>query len=525
MTDALFQILLSMTITGSIMILVVMLARVLLHKAPKTLTTFLWLLVFIRLLLLFSFQTPVSAFNLVPGLNKTEEILPEENVSALKPESSASEGQIPEGEGQIPGGTDTIPGEDRQTSADDFFTPRRVILLIWAAGVISFALYTLIRFLQLRKVLRVSVSLGQNVYEADELTTPFIYGIFQPKIFLPEGLGDSDRKYVLLHEKTHIHYFDTVFKFVGFLALMIHWFNPLVWIAFYLFTNDLEMACDERVMKYLNDACRADYAECIVNLSRGKRQPEYYPIAFLVADSKRRVKHITGFGKPSRIASAAVLIVMLLLTGCFMTDPMRSGTVPRFPLKVKGLQFGMSEEQCREILGEPVEISKVTDDPDSETTTICTYGDVDSLFGPCVFVRLYFEDQPIQYGDAEPFSLGLSRVVLSTKETDREVLYKKLNKVYGPLEGGETEFGKEIRKENSKAYQEYYWNKDTHYSKLSEDQQSILKTIIPDLAFETINRYRGLTQIEFGGVEESNCGIDIKAELGVILEKVKKRGE
>ena len=518
MATSLLRVFLTMTVSGSMMILVIMLARVLLQKAPKTLTTFLWLLVFIRLLLPFSFQTPVSALNLVPGLNKAEELLLDEKDSTLKPDNPASEGRIP-------GGTDTIPGENRQTLANDFFTPQHVILLIWTAGAVSFALYTLISFLQFRKKLQVSVALGQNIYEVDQLTTPFIYGVLQPKIFLPEGLSEKDRQYVLLHERTHIHYLDTVFKFIGFLALMFHWFNPFVWIAFYLFTNDLEMACDERVMRYLNEVNRADYAESIVNLSRRKNRIDYYPIAFLGADPKRRVKQITGSGKPSRIASAAVLIVMLLLTGCFMTDPMRSGTVPRFPLKVKGLQFGMSEEQCREILGEPVEISKATDNPDSETTTIYTYGDVDSLFGPCVFVRLYFEDQPIQYGDAGPFSLGLSRVVLSTKETDREVLYKKLNKVYGPLEGGETEFGKEIRKENSKAYQEYYWNKDTHYSKLSEDQQSILKTIIPDLAFETINRYRGLTQIEFGGVEESSCGIDIKAELGVILEKVKKRGE
>jgi hypothetical protein len=180
-------------------------------------------------------------------------------------------------------------------------------------------LYSIISIHALSRRLRGAVSLGENLYQTNNIKTPFVLGLFLPKIYIPTNLNDEERKYIILHEQTHIERRDHFIKFFAYLILCVHWFNPLVWAAFLLMGADMEMSCDERVLKKLGKEAKKAYSLSLLSLASGKRNIGGSPLAFGESGMKERVKNVLNFKKRSTVFTiVAVALVAVLVAGFAM---------------------------------------------------------------------------------------------------------------------------------------------------------------------------------------------------------------
>lgn len=193
--------------------------------------------------------------------------------------------------------------------------------VIWLIGMSAIAMYNLVLTVRLKKRIVGAVRLIDNVYLADGIDVPFTMGLLRPKIYLPSSLPEGEREYVILHERTHIRRCDYLFKLLAFAALMVHWFNPLVWAAFFVADKDMEMSCDESVMRHAGADIRIDYADSLLNMTTGRRLMAGTPVFFGFGDVKSRIKNILRYKKPVLgITIVAVAIAVAVGIG-IMANP------------------------------------------------------------------------------------------------------------------------------------------------------------------------------------------------------------
>lgn len=296
--STIFQEILQMTATASLCILAVLIIRLLLKKAPRIFSYALWSVVLFRLLCPFSFE---SVLSLIPSPRVVESTgqtgLPFQvstNIPAIDtPVNNYLGDHYYEGV--------TVP--------EGFSLDISLILAwIWLAGCFLLLGFSLLSFLRLRKKLRGAVWEEGNIYRAKGLETAFVLGIFRPKIYLPEGLSEKERRYILLHEQTHIRRRDYLIRLAAFLALCIHWFNPLVWLAFFISSRDMEMSCDEAVLKKLGNEVKKDYSTSLLSLASGRRWVGGTPLAFGEGDTKSRIKNVLSYRKPAFWVLIAAII-------------------------------------------------------------------------------------------------------------------------------------------------------------------------------------------------------------------------
>ena len=306
-----FQKALNMGIAASWLILAVVVLRFVLKKAPKRFRLMLWAIVGLRLVLPWSFK---SALSLIPSAETLPQGIMLERTPELNTGITALNNAI------NPGFTQAFMPETGSSA-----NPLQVLLpiasLIWLAGAAAMLIWALASWLRLRSRMRTAVRLEGNVYESEMAGGPFVLGLFRPRIYLPFGLGEADRGHVLAHEREHIRRGDQVVKLLGFLLLCLHWFNPLVWLAYALLCRDIELACDEHVVRNMGSGERADYSQTLLELSRPKRFVSVCPLAFGEAPVKSRVKSVLNYKKP---AFWLVLLAVAVCVGaavCFLTDP------------------------------------------------------------------------------------------------------------------------------------------------------------------------------------------------------------
>ena len=298
-----FTAVFNMTVTGSIVILCVLAARLLLKKAPRVFSRALWLVVLFRLLCPVTLTGPVSVLGLVdaPAAGGTIQYV-EPPVRA--PLETMYVGELPEQEAV----SSTAPVE---APVDWNLIASRV----WIAGVVALLGYGLLSYVNLKRRLRESVPLGVGIREADGISSPFVLG---RTIYLPANLNPEERSYILLHEQLHLRHGDPVVKLLFWLAVCLHWFNPLVWLSFFLCARDMELRCDEAVLGQLGGAIRSDYAQSLLNCAAGRRFVPA-PLAFGEGDTGRRVKFVLSWKKAKLwivIPGAVLCAAVLVLTGC-----------------------------------------------------------------------------------------------------------------------------------------------------------------------------------------------------------------
>lgn len=195
----------------------------------------------------------------------------------------------------------------------------QILFWVWLSGCAAMLLYSLISYSMLKRKLVAAVKLREGVYESEYVSSPFTIGILHPCIYVPFGLDDKRLQYVLGHEKAHLRFADHVWKAFGFAVLTLHWFNPLVWLAYALFCRDLELACDERVIKALSEAERIEYSQTLLDLTAKRHGIGASPLAFGEGDAKARIKSVLTYKKPKAALIVIAVLLTLLLTACSFT--------------------------------------------------------------------------------------------------------------------------------------------------------------------------------------------------------------
>lgn len=314
--------LLNMSLTASIAIVLLILLRFVLKKAPKVISYALWGIVLFRLLCPVSIGSTFSAFNLFETptedsgfITSVIEYVPTDIVHTEYPSVV-----VP-----VPGVSDAInealPQGEEQLRADPLEALVSIATYVWMAGVLGMGIYSVMSYVQLRRKLRVVVPLRENIFIADDIKSPFVVGLFRPKIYLPCNLGEQEQEYIILHEKHHIKRLDHVMKALAFMALAIHWFNPLVWVAFILAGKDMEMSCDEAVIRQVGSDVRADYSASLLTLATGRRIIAGTPLAFGEGDTKGRIHNLSKWKKPAVWIVILSVILCVVLAVCLMTNP------------------------------------------------------------------------------------------------------------------------------------------------------------------------------------------------------------
>ena len=309
----LVPILLNMSLTASVVIAAVLLMRLALRRAPRGFSCVLWLVVLFRLLCPVSLSTDISLLGLLdaPAAEATSHTTAVEYIPRDVVHTSDPVVVLP-----VPGAgeavTEALPRGEEQTAADPLEAPVAMAAWAWLLGAAAMAGWGGVSLIRLRRRLVGAVLLEKRVYLADHIDTPFVLGLFRPGIYLPAGLPEEERGYILLHERQHIRHLDHVVKLLAFLALCIHWFNPLVWLFFVLLGQDMEMRCDEAVMRELGADVRADYSASLLRLATGRKILAGAPLAFGEGDTRARVKNVLRWKEPKVwlviLAAAAVLI-------------------------------------------------------------------------------------------------------------------------------------------------------------------------------------------------------------------------
>lgn len=340
MSGEIFARVLDMSLTGSAVILAVLLARLLLKKAPKIFSYVLWGIVLIRLLCPVSVRAALSVLPQTPSVAQ-EYTLAEEDISPAQAGIAAyrAVGDVLNGGLGVQHIPTTAIGPEGNTHYVTSSWWEVWVLsgqYLWAAGMAGMALYGGVSLWRLKRKLRVSVPVEKNVFQADDISSPFVLGLVRPRIYLPLGLTAQEQEYILLHERHHIHRGDPVFKALSFLALTIHWFNPLVWLAFCLACQDMEMSCDEGVIRKLEPQARGDYAATLLSFATGRRPIMGAPLAFGEGDPAGRIRNLSQWKKPAVwvlvLGAAACLILGLTL----LTDPADKEPRELYLLPVQG---------------------------------------------------------------------------------------------------------------------------------------------------------------------------------------------
>ena len=314
--------LLNMSLTASVTVVLVILLRFALKKAPKVISYALWGIVLFRLLFPISIGSSFSVFNLFETptedsgfMTSVIEYVPTDIVHTEYPSVV-----LP-----VPGVSDVInealPQGEEQLRADPLEAPISFATYIWMAGVLVMGIYSAISYVQLRRKLRIIVPLRDNIFIADDIKSPFVVGLFRPRIYLPCNLSQKEQEYIILHEKHHIKRCDHIMKALAFLALAIHWFNPLVWVAFILAGKDMEMSCDEAVIRKVGTDVRADYSASLLTLATGRRIIAGTPLAFGEGDTKGRIHNLSKWKKPTVWIVIISVILCVGLTVCLITNP------------------------------------------------------------------------------------------------------------------------------------------------------------------------------------------------------------
>ena len=276
--DHIFSTVLRTSIHGSIVILAVLLLRLVLKKAPKKTICWLWVLAGIRLLL----PVPIeSAYSLQP-----------QQIHIALPANL-----------------------------------RTILAAIWIVLAVAIGLYSVFSYIHLRRKVMDAVKIPGG-WESDRIETAFVLGFIKPKIYIPTGMTVETREQILAHERTHLDKGDHWIKMIGFLALAVHWFNPLVWLSYILLCRDIEMACDERVVQFMELDERKTYSAALLRCSTSRAHYAACPVAFGEISVKYRIKSILNYRKPSFWISLAAIIAFLFVGVCLLTSPQTVVEVP-----------------------------------------------------------------------------------------------------------------------------------------------------------------------------------------------------
>ncbi|MBQ3182352.1 MAG: hypothetical protein IJB24_02625 [Clostridia bacterium] len=331
-----------MSLTASVVILAILLARLFMRRCPKIYSYLLWSIAGIRLCIPFSLESRLSIFNL---FNKTET-------------------QIQSTVGAPVGNAVTAEPAD----------PYKLIGIIWLAGMLALIIYGIFTYYRLQHKLKVSFPMGDGVYGVEGLSSPFVMGFFDPKIYIPLGLDKETESYVLMHERTHLKRGDHLIKLLAFGLLCVHWFNPFCWLAFIFMSRDMEMSCDERVLG--SGDISTDYSTALLSFAQNKRFPSPGPLCFGEVSVKRRIKNILSWKKPAffiTVISVILCVTVFVVCAC---DPVEDELPEPTETKTEEVEAKVpdtsADTSADTTTADTTTADTTTEDTTVETTTVET---------------------------------------------------------------------------------------------------------------------------------------------------------
>jgi len=301
--EAVFIKLLNMSITASWIVLTVIVIRVLLSRSPKNICCILWALVGVKLICPFSFK---SVFSLIPS----NEIVPENLLY-----SSMTNTNQPITETTFHG---------FEASVDSVSNVFSFASIIWIIGTLAVITYGVISYLRLKRVTAASINLRDNIWLCDDIKSPFIIGFFHPRIFVPSDIATDQLVHIEAHERAHIERLDQLWKPMGYAILSVHWFNPVIWLAYAIFCRDIEFACDERVIRKLDMASKRDYSRALLSCSIPHHSIPVPSLAFGEVGVKERVKSVLNYKKPKFWLVIAAVVICIAVGVCFLANPINT---------------------------------------------------------------------------------------------------------------------------------------------------------------------------------------------------------
>lgn len=312
----LFLVILNMSITASIIALAVIVARFFLRRAPKIFSYILWLAVAIRLIIPVSFTSSFSMLGFINFQNQTDagfmNFVPQE--IGLQKNPVVDTGM----KGLSHFINSSLPVATPMASVN----PMQIIVwigsFIWITGVVVLLLFSIVSYLKILIKVRTATLVKDNIYETDQIDIPFVFGFLKPNIYIPTGMSNHELPYILLHEKIHITRRDYLIKPFAFILLIIHWFNPLMWLSYALMSKDMEMSCDESVVNKIGHQIKGSYSTSLLSLAVSKKTVlTGNPLAFGESDVKARIKNILTYHQPSkRMFIAYMFVIAALVVGC-----------------------------------------------------------------------------------------------------------------------------------------------------------------------------------------------------------------
>lgn len=319
--EKIFTVICERGISAGYVILAVIVLRLLFRKSPRWVMGILWALVAIRLICPIVVESP---FSVVP-----KGLLFDKETSNLKSEQEVQQiNNLPD-QNQTAGKQVAEIKEHtaKQDETKDFWTDKRktdskkMLSTIWLLGMLVLTGYGIFGSLRVEYQLRFAVPVEQQIWECDTIHTSFLWGLFHPRIYLSSGMNEETKRYVIRHERAHQKRGDHWWKVIGYVLLVIYWFQPLMWIAYWIFARDIEYACDEHVIGNLSFAERKEYAQALLLCGSGRSRRLAGPLAFGGLGVKPRIKNVLSYQKPGRGKIAISLLVCVVVSVCFLTNP------------------------------------------------------------------------------------------------------------------------------------------------------------------------------------------------------------
>lgn len=309
--EVLFLYFLNSNIVLALLIITILILRILIKKISKQISLLLWGIVAIKCMLPFTFESQLS---LIPSAQFFD-------INDIYTYSF----QINSGISVIDSFVNQLLGsryyEGVTVPTGTMMTTVNILSVIWILGIIILSIGFIVNFLNLKRKLCLSIKYKNNIWQCDMITSPFVFGVIRPRIYIPFNLKDNEIQYIVLHENEHIKHGDHIWKLISYLLLIINWYNPLIWIAYKIFSNDIEIACDERVVKKISKSDRKDYAKVLLKNTVNKTLVLGDQLYFGRENIKERVKYIIGYKKSNRAALIISLVLLMIVSIGFLTNP------------------------------------------------------------------------------------------------------------------------------------------------------------------------------------------------------------
>lgn len=309
--DELFLGIVNMSIAAGWCVLAVLAIRLLLKRAPKWISVLLWAIVGLRLACPFA---PESLFSLIPSSQTVPPVIMSDRTPVINTGLPA-----------INNAVNPIITQSFSPAPEASANPLQILVpmlsVVWIAGIAIMLAYALISLIRLKKRVATAVRICDNIYQSEAVGTPFVLGLIKPRIYLRFGIDERDAAQVIAHERAHIRRRDHLWKPIGYLLLCLHWFNPLIWVAYLLLCRDIELACDERVVMEMDPDAKADYSQALLRCSVDRRMISACPLAFGESDVGLRIKKVLNYKRPAFWMILAAIAVSVAAALCLLTDP------------------------------------------------------------------------------------------------------------------------------------------------------------------------------------------------------------